>query len=146
MKASWFTLLVLLFILACANDPQDISPEFADAPTEEANLGCNSCLIHFETQAYYPDGMLAWNNYLKEHMHYPPAEQASFEGAVYLSFLVEQDGTLSDIQVIRGIHESIDKEAIRLLTNSKPWAPAQLYGEDIKSKIQIRIIFRSDRS
>ena len=139
-------LSVLLLVLSVFSCTEDISPIVAEKTiNEDVNTDHYCGFVNFKTQADYPGGMRAWNDYLREHMHYPPSQHA-FEGAVYLSFFVDLDGTLSDIQVIRGIQKSIDKEAIRLLTNSKRWAPAQLYGEDVKSRMQIRIIFRADRS
>ena len=64
------------------------------------------------------------------------------EGAVFLSFIVDQQGSISDIEVSRGIGGGCDEEAIRVLESSPKWAPGRQRGRPVKSRMQIRIVFR----
>ena len=64
------------------------------------------------------------------------------EGKVFLSFIVDQQGSISDIQVIRGIGGGCDEEAKRVLQKSPKWSPGKQRGRPVKSRMQIQIVFK----
>lgn len=91
-------------------------------------------------------GMNALMAYLKKHLKYPKAaRQAQVEGEVQLSFTVNEDGSISNIKVVKGIGAGCDEEAIRLLKASQlknPWSPAVQNGRIVKSQQSIIITFK----
>jgi protein TonB len=68
--------------------------------------------------------MMKFYDYIKENLKYPDkARENGVEGRVVLSFVVEKDGSFSDIKVLRSISRECDAEAIRLLVASQKWEP-----------------------
>lgn len=113
---------------------------FEEEPEEEE---ADEVFLVVEEQASFPGGMGEWNNFLKKNLKYPrQATRMGIEGAVFLSFIVDKQGSISDIQVIRGIGGGCDEEAIRVLKNSPKWAPGKQRGRAVKSRMQLRIVFR----
>lgn len=74
----------------------------------------------------FPGGQDSLNAFLRRNLRYPEQALAGkTEGIVYLSFVVETDGSLSDIKVLRGFSPECDQEAIRLVSSMPPWIPGQ---------------------
>ncbi len=96
-----------------------------------------------EEQASFPGGNEAWRKYLKSNFKYPKmAKRSGIEGRVYLSFYVDTEGNLSNIEVVRGIGGGCDEEAIRVLTNSPKWNPGKQRGVAVKSPMSLFITFK----
>lgn len=75
----------------------------------------------------FPGGQRELSKYLSGNLKYPAtAKQNNIDGKVYLSFIVEKDGQLTDIRVKQGIGGGCDEEAVRLLRNSPRWKPGVL--------------------
>ncbi|MEJ5995190.1 TonB family protein [Pedobacter sp. Du54] len=70
----------------------------------------------------FPGGMNAWANFIRKNLRYPSAAQESeIQGKVYINFVVEKDGSISDVNVVRGIGYGCDEEAIRVIKKSPKW-------------------------
>lgn len=107
-------------------------------PDEEAE----EVFIWVEEQASFPGGPKAWGKFLNKNFKYPRnAARMNIEGKVHLSFVVDKNGVISDIEVIRGIGGGCDEEAIRVLSNSPRWNPGKQRGNAVKSKMAIQIHF-----
>lgn len=90
----------------------------------------------------YKGGMNAFYSYLSRSVRYPSdAQQARITGKVYLSFIVEKDGKLSDIRVDRGVSPSINEEAVRVLKRSPEWIAGKQHGIPVRVKYNIPISF-----
>lgn len=86
-----------------------------------------------ERESYFPGGERAWRNFLQENLEYPAkAIRKNIQGIVVVQFIVNTDGTLSDIQAISG-PEELQKAAINLIKKSPNWIPAFQYGKNVKS-------------
>ncbi len=87
-------------------------------------------VFDFSTAEVLPEfegGMAGWGKYLSENLKYPQqAKKDSISGRVIMGFIVEKDGTLSDIKVLRGIGGGLDEEAVRVLKNSPKWQPGRI--------------------
>ena len=80
-----------------------------------------------------PGGMRFFMQYLHQNLRYPTeAREKGTAGTVYLQFIVETDGTLSELRVVRGIGDGCDEEAVRLLNNSPPWTPGRHRGRAVR--------------
>lgn len=113
---------------------------FEEEPEEEV---ADQIFLVVEEQAGFPGGAEAWGKYLRKNLKYPrQATRMGIEGRVFLSFVVDQQGVLSDIKVARGIGGGADQEAIRVLRNSPKWSPGKQRGRAVKSRMSIQILFK----
>jgi protein TonB len=70
----------------------------------------------------FPGGMAAWSKFIQRNLRYPYAAQENgTQGKVYLSFVVEKDGSISDVRVMKGIGFGCDEEAVRVIKKSPKW-------------------------
>jgi TonB family protein len=91
-----------------------------------------------ETQPEYPGGLEALGRFLKKNIH-----KGDNEGKVKASFIVEKDGSLTDIKVIQSVSEKADAEAIRLLSIMPKWKPGMQGGKSVRVSYAIPINFSS---
>lgn len=97
-----------------------------------------------EQVAKYPGGTYAMFKYLATNMRYPEdAKNEKKEGRSYIKFVIDTDGSLSNIKVMKSSgHESLDKEAMRVVAAMPKWQPAIQGGEKVKSNFVIPVQFR----
>jgi periplasmic protein TonB len=76
--------------------------------------------------------------YIKANLKYP---QTDVEGKVYVQFIVEKDGSLNELKVVKGIEGGCDKEAMRVIAASPKWTPGSHEGNPIRQRIVIPIAF-----
>lgn len=91
-----------------------------------------------------PDGGAAgWAKFLQKNLRFPPAAQEQgVSGKVFLSFVVEKNGQLSNIQVSRSAGFGFDEEAIRVLKLAKPWKPGIQNGQPVRVAYSIPFNFQ----
>lgn len=88
------------------------------------------------------DGMEGWNKYLSRNLRYPViAAENGLSGKVFISFIIEKDGTLTDIKVERGAGNGFDEEALRVLKKAKAWKPGTQNGRPVRVRYTIPISF-----
>lgn len=90
----------------------------------------------------FPGGMEAWSKFLSKNLRYP--EQASSEGVsgrVYMSFIIEKDGRITDIQVLKAAGHGFDEEAKRVLKFAPQWKPGVQNGRAVRVRYTIPINF-----
>jgi periplasmic protein TonB len=113
---------------------------FEAAPEEEDT---DQIFLVVEEQASFPGGMEAWANYLRKNMKYPAqARRMGIEGRVFLKFVVDEKGKVSNIEILRGIGGGCDEEAVRVLQNAPNWSPGKQRGRAVKSYMQLAIVFK----
>ena len=113
---------------------------FEEEPEEEE---ADELFLVVEENASFPGGPGEWRKYLSKNLRYPrQAKRMGIQGAVFLSFTVDKNGVISDIQVPRGIGGGCDEEATRVLKASPKWKPGKQRGKAVKSKMNIRVIFK----
>ena len=95
-----------------------------------------------EIQPKPAGGMEGWMNYLAESLKYPEeAKERGIEGTVILAFIVNSDGTITDIQTLRGIGGGCDQEAMRVIQNAPKWTPGQLGGKAVRVRMRLPLRF-----
>ncbi|HTJ49829.1 MAG TPA: M56 family metallopeptidase [Cyclobacteriaceae bacterium] len=95
-----------------------------------------------DQSAEFPGGMDAYYKYLMTNIKYPlQARQQKISGNVFVEFIVQTDGTLTNIKVLKGLDESINHEALRLLEESPKWIPAKQNNVAVKQKLVMPINF-----
>ena len=91
----------------------------------------------------YPGGTEAMYKFLRDNIHYPEkAKEEGIEGRVYVSFVVEADGRLSDIKVLRGIGGGCDEEAVRVVEAMPKWKPGRAHGKAVRVQYHLPIVFK----
>lgn len=93
-----------------------------------------------DQEAKFPGGPEAMLKYIKEKYQLPQGVTLPDRNKIYLSIVVEKDGSLTDIKVLRGIGEEFDKEAIRLIKAMPKWEPAEISGKLVRSRMTIPVI------
>ncbi|HXH99703.1 MAG TPA: TonB family protein [Sphingobacteriaceae bacterium] len=91
----------------------------------------------------FKGGINQFSQFLSYHIKYPSdAKQDGITGRVLLSFVVEKDGTLTNIKVLNSIYPSLDEEALRVLHRSPKWEPGMQNGVPVKVQYTIPIVFK----
>ncbi|HLF34394.1 MAG TPA: TonB family protein [Cyclobacteriaceae bacterium] len=91
-------------------------------------------------------GLSSFYQYIKNNLKYPKvARQLHIQGRVTLRFVVEKDGSLTDIQVVKGIGSGCDEEAIRVISSAPKWKPGKQRGRPVRVYMSIPIVFRLER-
>lgn len=90
----------------------------------------------------YPGGEYALFAYLGKNIHYPDsARDAGIAGVVYVGFVVEKDGSISNIEILQGIGGGCDEEVIRLIKNMPKWKPGLQDGEPVRVQYRLPVKF-----
>ena len=98
--------------------------------------------VSIEKQPEFPGGIAKFYKYLGKSIKYPSqAIEKNVQGKVFVSFIVEKDGVLSNIQITRGLGSGTDEEAIRVLNESPKWNPGIAKGKVVRVKYNININF-----
>ena len=96
-----------------------------------------------EQMPEYPGGMQAMIEFLQTNMKYPEdAAKQKVEGRVMVQFVVETDGSVSDVHVAKQVFPSLDAEAIRVVQAMPRWTPGKDKGKVVRVKYNLPIVFR----
>ena len=96
-----------------------------------------------EQQPAFPGGQGALLSWLSQNIHYPAvAEENGIQGRVVVSFVVEKDGSISNVQVVRGVDPSLDKEATRVVKSMPKWTPGKQNGQAVRVKYNVPVTFK----
>ncbi len=96
-----------------------------------------------EQQAQFPGGLEGLSKFLNKNIKYPPApRRMGIQGSVYVSFVVDREGVISDIKLVKGIHTDCDNEAMRVVKMMPPWKPGKQNGRAVKSRFVLPIKFK----
>ncbi|MBE0639962.1 MAG: M56 family metallopeptidase [Bacteroidales bacterium] len=95
-----------------------------------------------EEMPQFPGGDEARMKYMVENIKYPDeAKKKGIQGTVYVTFVVEKDGKISDVKVLRGIGGGCDEEAVRVIKNMPVWTPGKQRGEAVRVQFNTPIRF-----
>ncbi|GAB3992643.1 energy transducer TonB [Spirosoma daeguense] len=102
--------------------------------------------ITAEQQPEFPGGMDALRSFLGKNLKYPrSAVSAGIAGRVYISFVVNTDGSLTDVRVLKGIGFGCDEEALRVIQKMPNWRPGKQSGRAVRVKYSLPIAFTLDQ-
>lgn len=123
-----FSICITLFLAACTGNGH--------------NAADDSVYTSVEKSAEYPGGIESFYSYLGQNIHYPEyARQKNITGRVIITFVVERNGSVTNIRVLRGIGYGCDEEAVRVLKESPKWAPGVQKGRVVRQQYTIPINF-----
>ena len=96
-----------------------------------------------EQMPSFPGGPQALFEYLSKNIKYPPvAEENGVQGRVIVSFVVERDGSITDVRVVKSVDPSLDKEAQRVVKSMPRWIPGKQNGSAVRVKYTVPVTFR----
>ena len=96
-----------------------------------------------EQQPLFPGGPAALMKYLSENTKYPVvAQENGVQGRVTVQFVVEKDGSISDVHVLRGVDPSLDKEAVRVVKSMPRWTTGKQNGITVRVNYRVPVLFR----
>jgi len=103
--------------------------------------------ITVETMPEYPGGEQTRLSFLANNIRYPKEEMAiGIQGTVYVQFVIEKDGSISNTKILRGVSSNIDKEVIRVVKLMPNWKPGTQKGEAVRAQFNmpVRFILQDD--
>lgn len=142
------TMIVVLMMMtvgdiACAqNVPLIIDPDKVDEYLAERKDTINvyDCV---EQMPFFPGGSQKLKEFIEENLRYPKElEETCVQGRVIVRFIVERNGKLSNVKVVKSVHPALDKEALRIVKLMPRWIPGRQNGITVRVKFYIPIIFR----
>lgn len=93
----------------------------------------------------FPGGMEAMMHFLSDNIRYPEkAKDDNIEGRVFIQFVVEKDGSIGEVKLLRGIGGGCDEEAIRVVKAMPKWTPGQQDGKAVRVYYTLPIFFKLD--
>ena len=96
-----------------------------------------------EVDPEFPGGIEALYKYLAENITYPQqAKDSGIQGRVYVTFVVEKDGSITGAEVLRGIGGGCDEEALRVVNAMPKWTPGKQLGEPVRVQFNLPVVFK----
>ena len=96
-----------------------------------------------EEQPEFPGGNAAMMKFLSDNIRYPViAQENGIQGRVICNFVVERDGSITDVQVVRGQDPSLDREAVRVIQQMPRWKPGKQRGAPVRVRFTLPVVFR----
>ena len=117
--------------------------ECQQTKSQKAVVNQDSIYRVTEVMPQYPGGPNEMMRYIQENIKYPQsAKDNKIEGRVYVSFVVEKDGSITNAAVMRGFDKECDAEALRVISSMPKWNPGQHKGEVVRTQFAIPIIYK----
>ncbi len=134
-----FILLTFVFGFHLAYGQQDTSTASEDSVKNEQNVHSDLELL-VDDQPEYPGGIDSLMRFVQNNYVYPKEDRkAGNSGVIYVRFVVHKDGKAGNFEIMRGINDRMDTEAIRVLSMMDKWSPAKLNGKPVKVSYMIPI-------
>jgi protein TonB len=112
-------------------------------PPKEREEEEEEIFVVVENQPEFPGGQAAMMKFLSENIKYPViAQENGIQGRVICNFVVERDGSITDVQVVRGVDPSLDKEAVRVIQSMPKWKPGMQRGKPVRVRFTLPVVFR----
>lgn len=121
---------------------EDTSVDFADLTMEEEDAEDAPVFFIVEEMPQFPGGEEALRKFIATSVKYPViAQENGIQGRVYVSFVVNTKGAVTDVKIARGVDPNLDKEAIRVVNSMPAWSPGKQRGKAVKVSYTVPINF-----
>ena len=131
---------LLILFLAMLFSSVTLMAQEVDSKTETKKEQVYSIV---ETMPSFPGGQTALVAYLQENLKYPQsARDNGIQGRVYINFVVEKDGSISNVKVNRGIGGGCDEEAVRVVKAMPKWIPGVQKDQTVRVSYMMPIVFK----
>lgn len=116
--------------------------DFVPVVEEEEEVQEQEIFTVVESMPSFPGGDAARMKFLQDNIKYPQmARESGIQGTVYVTFVVETDGSVTDVRVLRGIGGGCDEEAIRVIKEMPKWNPGMQRGKPVRVQFNMPIKF-----
>jgi len=132
------------FIIDAEADPLDTMPVYIPMPVLKGEEGPaeEEIFTVVESAPEFPGGEAAFYEFLRKNVKYPDmAKAAGISGKVYITFVVEKDGSITDVRLLRGIGGGCDEEALRVISNMPSWKPGLQRNHPVRVQFVVDIKF-----
>ena len=138
--------LALTFLFACQTESKKLEdilpPENVEATDAVLQIDEDPIFQVVEVNPEFPGGNEARIRFLQENMRYPAeAREKSIQGTVFVTFVVEKDGSLSGAKILRGIGGGCDEEVLRIVEMMPKWTPGKQRGQNVRVQFNMPIRF-----
>ena len=114
----------------------------AQAQVRKGNTAPQDVFDVVEEMPQYPGGMQAMLSFLQENITYPKdAQEKKISGRVIVTFVVEKDGSISNVETVKSVFPSLDEEAVRIVKAMPNWKPGKQNGKVVRVKYTLPISF-----
>jgi protein TonB len=121
---------------------EDTEIDFSDLAMEEEESDDAPVFFIVEDMPEFPGGEEALRKYIAQSVKYPViAQENGIQGRVYVSFVVNTKGKVTDVKIARGVDPNLDKEAIRVVNAMPAWKPGKQRGKAVKVSYTVPINF-----
>lgn len=97
--------------------------------------------VTVDSMPQFPGGIDSMIVFIQNNLLWPYVDY-DFEGSVYISFIVEADGSITKKRVLRGIEESVDLEALKVIDKMPMWKPAECNGQAVPFRMIVPVKFK----
>lgn len=96
-----------------------------------------------EVMPQFPGGQIAMLQYLMKNIKYPEqAMKEGIQGRVTVRFIVEKDGSISDVKPVLSVHPLLNKEAVRVVKSMPKWSPGKHNGKPVRVRFNLPVMFK----
>ena len=157
-KTPWYRYVLIIpvfaflfLVFSCQEENEmakldDLAQQYEDAETQEERSklsDADEVFMVVEDQPIPEGGLESFYRYVAENMKYPTtARQAGTEGKVFVQFVVDKDGALTDVRALKGIGGGCDEEAVRVIKEAPAWNPGKQRGKFVKVRMVMPITFK----
>lgn len=139
------TFIIFISILISVNTHlfSQVVVESTNTQSEEKPSKDSEKIFDFpEVEAKFKGKTGALQDFISKNIRYPSyAIENNIKGKVYLTFVVEKNGSISNVQVEKGVHTSLDEESIRVIESMPKWKPAKYKGVIVRSRMRLPISY-----
>ena len=123
-------------------DSTFVEPSLVDVQNEEL-IKEDDLFTIAEKMPYFPGGEETLIKYLTDKLHYPMrAKVNGVQGVVVVSFIVEKDGSINNVRIIKGLDEECNDEAVKVIKEMPKWTPGEIGGKPVRVLISLPINFK----
>ena len=135
MSKIHYILIGLFLVAGCLFEVQ--------AQTNDALVDDDKIYDVVDVAPEYPTGDAARIRYLNRSLKYPKkARDAGIKGTVIMRFVVEKDGSITNVEVERARQKLLDEEAVRLVNSMPNWTPGEINGIPVRTRVKMPVVFK----
>ena len=124
-------------------DQQEVIEEYVPVEVEEEEVVEQEIFQIVEEMPAFPGGEAKLMEYVGKNIKYPQiARETGIQGRVFIGFVVEPDGSVSNVKLLRGIGGGCDEEAMRVVKSMPKWKPGKQRGKAVRVSYQIPVFFK----
>lgn len=140
--------VALIFAFACSEPGNDEVQQEEKQQKEAKKSGSSEAedqvfLAVEDMPEFQGEGVAYFRNYVQSEVTYPEqAAEKGFEGTSFVTFIVNKEGNVEEVEVVRSAHPVLDQAAVEAIQGSPQWEPGKQRGQNVKVKFTIPIVFK----